>query len=227
MAIDPNDLKTLKPQSYAVIRDQVRDGDLLLCSATDFFSLIIRWATKSPWSHVAIAYRLEEIDRVVVLECVERTGVRAVPLSTFLSRTSNGIEPYPGQILLVRHEGMGTKSRAKPWTRIADFAFEHLGSRFSHAEVFKIVTRILFGRLRVKLHHVFEPRDEFICSEFVARCFEAVDLKIPWNGLGFIAPADIAADPKLKTVALVDTSKPPKPRIKTGRRPTAQRPRRA
>src|ERR1700748_1478275 len=98
MAIAPDVLRELKPQPYAAIRQQVRDGDLLFCSATDTFSRLIRWATRSPWSHVAIAYRLEAIDRVLVLECVEKIGVRAVPLSTFISQTSGGVHPYPGRI---------------------------------------------------------------------------------------------------------------------------------
>ncbi|WP_414695636.1 YiiX/YebB-like N1pC/P60 family cysteine hydrolase [Phenylobacterium sp.] len=117
MAIEPDALERLRPQPYGEIREEVRDGDLLLCSANDSFSRLIRWATKSPWSHVAIAYRLEEIDRVIILECVEKIGVRAVPLSSFISRTSNGEHPYPGRILLARHRGMAAKSRRKPWRR--------------------------------------------------------------------------------------------------------------
>src|SRR5882757_7557682 len=102
MPIAPDVLTTLAPQPYAAVRDEVRDGDILLCSAHDRFSRLIRWATKSPWSHVAIAFRMDEIDRVMVLECVAKIGVRAVPLSSFLARTSGGIAPYPGRILLAR-----------------------------------------------------------------------------------------------------------------------------
>src|ERR1700694_2516015 len=105
MAIAPDVLTTLKPRPYAEVRDEVRDGDLLLCSANETFSRLIRWATKSPWSHVAIAFRMEEIDRVMVLECVKKIGVRAVPLSSFVARTSDGVQPYPGHILLARHHG--------------------------------------------------------------------------------------------------------------------------
>src|ERR1700744_814775 len=135
MAIDPDVLRSLKAQPYADIRAEVRDGDVLLCSATDGFSRLIRWATKSPWSHVAVAYRLEEIDRVLVLECVEKIGVRALPLSSFIRRTSEGRHPYPGKILLARHKAMAAKSRRKPWTKIATFAFDRLGDKFSPGEI--------------------------------------------------------------------------------------------
>ncbi|HEX3365007.1 YiiX/YebB-like N1pC/P60 family cysteine hydrolase [Phenylobacterium sp.] len=205
MAIDAHVLQTLKPQPYAALRGEVRDGDILLCSATDGFSRLIRWATKSPWSHVALAYRLDEVDRVLVLECVDKIGVRAVPLSTFLARTSSGTSPYPGQILLARHTGLAAKSRARPWTKMAAFAFERLGDRFSGAEIVKIGLRIALGRFRRKMPKSLGPKDEYICSEYVARCFHTIGLEIPWDGLGFVAPADIANAPRVEAVALFKT----------------------
>ena len=36
----------------------------------------------------ALSFRLDEIDRLIVLECVEKIGVRAVPLPAFVARTS-------------------------------------------------------------------------------------------------------------------------------------------
>ena len=205
MTIPPGVLEELSPQPYATIRDEVRDADVLLCSAHDPMSRVIRWATASPWSHVALAFRLEEIERVIVLECVERLGVRAVPLSGFIRRTSSGVEPYPGRILLARHKGFAAKSRQQPLKHMAEFAFDRLGDRFSQAEMFKIVLRIALGRLRTRMPKLLGPKDEFICSEYVARCFATVGLKIPWDGLGFIAPSDIAADPRLEPIAQIDT----------------------
>jgi hypothetical protein len=205
MAIDPDVLESLRPQPYAEIRGQVRDGDILLCSATDAFSRLIRWATRSPWSHVAVAYRLEEIDRVIVLECVEKIGVRAVPLSSFISRTSNGKHPYPGKILLARHRAMAAKSRHKPWRKIATFAFNRLGDKFSPGEIARIGLRIAISRFHRRLHPSLGPKNEFICSEYVARCFKTVGVEIPWDGLGFVAPADIAKDPRVEAVAQIKT----------------------
>jgi hypothetical protein len=205
MPIAPDVLTTLTPQPYAAIRDEVRDGDVLLCSATDFFSRLIRWATKSPWSHVAIAFRMPEIDRVMVLECVEKLGVRAVPLSDFIARTSSGAEPYPGKILLARHRGMSAKSRARPMKKMAEFAFDRLGERFSQAETLKIALRIAVGRFERRMPRTLGAKDEFICSEYVARCFKAIGIEVPWDGLGFVAPADFACDPRIDAVALVKT----------------------
>jgi hypothetical protein len=205
MAIHPNVLTDLAPQPYAKVRETVRDGDLLLCSATDPFSRLIRWGTKSPWSHIAIAYRLEDIGRVIVLESVAKIGVRAVPLSNFISRTSAGVTPYPGQILLARHRGMGAKSRRQPIRKMEKFAFDRLGDKFSTRDMVKIALRIALGRFERKMPHSLGAKHEFICSEYVARCFQELGLEIPWDGLGFIAPCDFALDPRIEAVAQIKT----------------------
>ena len=205
MTIPDDILKTMKPRPYKEVREQMRDGDILLCSATDPMSRLIRWATKSPWSHIGIAYRLDEIDRVMVLEAVAKIGVRAIPLSTFVSRTSGGIHPYPGNILLARHQGMSAKSRANPMKKMAGFAFDRLGDPFSTKEMIKIVTRIIAHRLGRKLPRMLVPKDEYICSEYVAACLERLDLRPPWDGLGFIAPADFAKDGRIDPIAQFKT----------------------
>jgi hypothetical protein len=186
----------------------VRNGDVLLCSARDPMSRVIRWATASPWSHVALAFRLHDVGRIIVLECVETLGVRAVPLSSFITRTSGGTEPYPGAILLARHDQLPEDAEQQPLKRMAGFAFSRLGDRFSNAEILKIALRIALGRFPVKTPRSLGPADEFTCSEYVARCFEAVGIKVPWDGLGFVAPADIAADPRLRPIARIDTRDP-------------------
>ena len=50
-----------------------------------------------------------------------------------------------------------------------------------------------------------------ICSEFVAKAFDAAGVTIPWDGLGFIAPSDFANAPEVEAIAQVDVSKPPRP----------------
>jgi len=183
----------------------VRSGDILLCSSRGIASRAIRWATRSPWSHNAVAFRIEEIDRVLVLECVEHIGVRAVPLSDFIAHTSSGRPPYPGRILLARHQAMAAIAGNATTRQMMGFAFDRLGVCFSQKETIKIAARIALGRLNIHMPTCLRPDDEYICSEYVARCFEAVGIVIPWDGLGFIAPADFAFDPKVEAVAQIQT----------------------
>jgi len=204
MAITDNVLTEMKAVPYAKARALVQNGDLLLCSATDPFSRLIRWSTRTPWSHIAIAYRITSLDRVMVLEAVEKIGVRTVPLSTFISKTSSGVSPYPGQILLARDqrfEGLDDKKKRAMY----DFAFARLGDRFAPGEITSIATRLVLGRIARKMPRMLGPKDEFICSEYVARCYAKAGLKVPWDGLGFIAPGDFALAPDVQAIAQIKT----------------------
>ena len=204
MAIADNVLTEMKPTAYAKARAMVQNGDLLLCSAHDPFSKLIRWSTKTPWSHIAVAYRIPSLDRVMIFEAVEKIGVRTVPLSTFISKTSEGTSPYPGQILLARDQRFEEVDDKKK-RAMYDFAFAHLGDRFAPAEIAKIAMRLLFGRTGRKMPKMLGAKDEFICSEYVARCYAKAGLKIPWDGLGFIAPGDFARCPDINAVAQIKT----------------------
>lgn len=213
MAIPDDVLQTFPPRPYEEVRKLVRDGDIVLCQGRDPFSKLIRWSTESPWSHIAIAFRIDSLDRVVVIEAVEKIGVRCVELSEFVSRDSNGTSPYPGKILLTRHEDISGDVEDPSLRAMAKFAFDHLGCRFAPVEIAKIGMRIAEARL-FGAHHtpkMLIPDDEFICSEFVAKAFEQAKIKVPWDGLGFIAPSDFANDPKIRPLAQVDVSKPPHP----------------
>ena len=206
MAIDNDILTTMKAEPLDAVTRRIRDGDILLCSCDEPFSKLIRWATKSPWSHIALAYRWPGIGHIMVFEAVQKIGVRTVPLTTFISQGSGGQKPFPGKILLARHADYADKGGdhgSAAMKRLADFAIGRLGDPFAAGEILKIGARVAFGRLGWKMPDLLGPKDEFICSEYVAKCYEAVGIKIDWDGFGFIAPSTIASDPKVRAVAQI------------------------
>jgi len=83
-AISRKDIDRLKSVSYEEIRATLKSGDLIFASGDYLVSKAIQKVTHSPWSHVAIIIRVEEIDRILLLESVEDMGVRIVPLSKYL-----------------------------------------------------------------------------------------------------------------------------------------------
>jgi hypothetical protein len=204
MAISGEVLTQMPPEPLGRISRRVRDGDLLLCAGDDPFSRLIGWATKSPWTHVAIAYRWPSLGRIMAFEAVQQLGVRAVPLSTFIRQSSTGKKPYPGKIILARHAdfaaGRGERSSDQA-RRFADFAVDRFGDPFAPIEIVRIGLRVAFGRLDRETPKSLGPRKEFICSEYVARCFERVGVAIEWDGRGFIAPCDFADDPRISAIA--------------------------
>lgn len=209
----PNDvLETLSPTTYARLRDTLRDGDIVLCQGRDPFSKLIQWSTRSPWSHVGMVFRVDSVDRVIIIEAVEKIGVRAVALSDFVSRDSEGTHPYPGKILVVRHREFKGDATDPRVLELAKFAFSRLGCKFAPRKIFKIALRIIDARLlgNRKTPRMLLSNEEFICSEFVAGAYAKAGLTIPWDGLGFVAPCDIANDENLLPVVQVDVENPPR-----------------
>jgi hypothetical protein len=204
MSISDDVLTTLPPLPLDQISHRIRDGDVLLCVATDIGSRLISWSTRSRWTHIALAYRWPTLGRIMAFESVHSIGVRAVPLAKFIKRTSSGVTPYPGDIILARHEDFADKKRNdrnEAMRRLGDFAVDRFGDPFASGEILKIAARIILGRTRTKTPKRLAPHDEYICSEYVAKCFEIIGIKIAWDGAGFIAPADFARDPKMHAVA--------------------------
>jgi hypothetical protein len=208
MTISDDVLTRLPPLPLGQIERRIRDGDVLLCSATDLGSRLISWSTRSQWTHIALAYRWPSLGRIMAFESVHTIGVHAVPLAKFVKRTSSGVTPYPGHIILARHEDFASRKRGdggEAMRRLGDFAVDRFGDPFASGEILKILVRILLGRTKVKTPKPLAPKDEFICSEYVARCFATVGIEIGWDGAGFIAPADFARDAKIHAVARFET----------------------
>jgi len=214
------------PVPYRQLRDSLRDGDIVLCEGRDPFSRLIQWSTKSRWSHVAMVFRVDSLEQVIVIEAVEKIGVRGVALADFVSRDSAGTHPYPGRILFARHRALKGDVSDPRVAELAKFAFDKLGCKFAPGEITKIAMRIIDARLfgNRKTPRVLLPDDEFICSEFVAGAYHRAGLTIPWDGLGFIAPSDIADDESVYPLAQADVAHPPRQFGRRRREPAAPQP---
>jgi hypothetical protein len=207
MAITDDVLAEMPARPLKEIAALIQDGDILLCAAKDLGSRVISWSTRSPWSHVALAYRWDSLGRIMAFESVHTLGVRSVPIAAFIKRTSSGVTPYPGKIILARHEDFRRRVEGKPRAtkRMGDFAVDRFGDPFATGEILKIAMRVMFGRTGLKTPRALAPDDEFICSEYVAKCLEQAGIEVPWDGRGFIAPKHFAADPKVHAVARFKT----------------------
>ena len=203
----PNDIiKNLPPQPLEELEPQIVNGDLLLCAANDPFSRLIAWGTKSPWSHVAIAYKWPALGRTMAIESVQKAGVRIISLERFISQTSDGTSPFPGDIILARHDRWDEiGSDDEKLRTFTNCAVDGLGDFYSPIEIVRIGLRIGISRYVKKMPKMLAPKGEYICSEYAARCFQSAGIDIEWNGLGFIAPSDVARDSNIHAVARFKT----------------------
>ncbi len=190
---------------YKDVRKNLQNGDVLICSGSGIFSSMIQQATDSVWSHVAFVLRLDSIDRVMLLESVEPIGVRTVRLSKYLKDYGNDGKGYPGGLAVIRNKQFESKVGPQKLTQLAQYAVDQFGYPYDKDEIAKIAARILASKVPFTKKQLkkIEPDREFICSEYVARCYEQVGLVVQWNQLGFVAPSDFAADPNFDLVAVL------------------------
>jgi hypothetical protein len=202
--IDSTVFSTLTPTDFTDAKCQLHNADIMLCQGTGSISQIICSQTNSPFSHVALILQLPITGQWLVLESVESYGVRCVTLEEgYLTNYMGSHRSYDGKILIARHEQAQQQQHF-----IQDFyhkAFALVGNRYSREDIFKIAARI--GANKIGIHESGEIFDgeNYICSEFVYACFKAMNIHLPFDPLGFIAPADIARAKEVKPVLALNT----------------------
>jgi len=173
----------LDKKSYQAVRSEIKTGDILFCKGNYGISKIIREVSGSDFSHVAFVFPWN--DRILVLESVEDDGVRAVPLSHYLSNYENSGKRYNGSLYLARVKKTIDENLVKTMLgRAADL----LNRKYDKEEIFRIAVRVATGFGRSKAN------DDYICSEFVDDCYQKIGITFQRDGKGFIFPEHIAAD---------------------------------
>ncbi|MGI0024140.1 MAG: YiiX/YebB-like N1pC/P60 family cysteine hydrolase [Nitrososphaera sp.] len=190
--IDSKDIKSLSVLPYQEVRAKLKSGDLLFTSGDYLISKAIQKVTDSPWSHVGIIFRLDSIDRVLLLESVEDMGVRFAPLSKYLSDYEGG-KPYKGRVVLARCKDVTSATVDS----LSKFGIDELTQPYDKDEIAKILARITLGIGK-------RERDrEYICSELVYECFLRAGKEFAYKPKGFISPEDVWADEKLSIVGRI------------------------
>jgi uncharacterized protein YycO len=185
--LNKNAVSALPITDYPILRASLRTGDLLFASGDYLVSRAIQKVTKSPWSHVGIIFKIEEIDRVLLLESVEDMGVRFVPLSKY-TKDYEKEAPYDGRLVVARINDF-IPSEIEP---IAKFGIDELTRPYDKDEVSKIIARVV-----LKIGKIERDR-EYICSELVYECFLRAGRAFVYNENKFISPEEIWRDTKVE-----------------------------
>jgi len=181
---------------YVDVRNEIRNGDILLCSGEYMFSKLIQKATGSCWSHVAFVLRIEEIDRVMVLESIEGKGVRTVALSEYVSNFEGTGAGYNGRLAIARHGDFSARATPENLRSMSQFAVDRFAHPYDEEEIARITARIVGSFLGFEKGEI-ERDQEYICSEYVYECYRNIGIDIPYDRRGFVAPADFARADKV------------------------------
>ncbi|AWL11021.1 hypothetical protein HMF8227_00525 [Saliniradius amylolyticus] len=186
-------------------RPQLRTGDILMCSGSGLFSSMIQRGSDSVWSHVGLIVKLEEYNRVMLLESVEPAGVRAVRLSKYLDNYDNRGNPYPGGLIVARHRQFEHLVDETGRQQLVQFALDQFGYPYDKDQIARISARILARAINFsdEEYDRIKPDKEYLCSEYVDRCWRSVGVEVPLHAGGFILPSDFARDDNIELLAVL------------------------
>ena len=192
----------LVTRQYHELRNEIKSGDILLCSGRATFSNMIKEATQSVWSHVAFILRLDAINRIMVLESVESIGVRVIPLSNYIFDYNGTGKGYDGKLMLARHRDFQSKNLIN----LSKTAIDLLGYPYNTQEIVKIAARISMNTIGIQNpKQDAKPDRAFICSEYAYICFHSIGIDIDYNPLGFISPTDFARCPRVDSLNFIQS----------------------
>jgi hypothetical protein len=181
-------LKKMPVISYQGIREHLKTGHIFFSSGSYLFSGIIQKLTKSTWSHVAVIYKDEELDRVMVLEAEPSVGIRLIPLSKYLHDYKGTKRPYKGQVMLAQ---LNIDVEKEKLNKGISFGLDELTRPYDNYEIVRIMIRILF--------HISkrEKNRNYICSELVRDIFAKAGVIMRYNDT-YISPDNIWKDERVE-----------------------------
>ena len=198
MAVTTEQFNALRPTPYSQARPQLRTGDIVLFHSSGIPSELIEHFTDSLWCHAAIVWNVRPpTDRVMLLESVDTFGVRALRMSSKINGCPPSPAPYGGKLLVARHRELAEGMSDAQAHDMTGFAVDRLGYPYSPIELVRIGLRIAAGLAGEALPGTLSPKNAYVCSEYVAGCFQAVGIDLVPDKEGFIAPADVANDPNV------------------------------
>lgn len=157
---------------------QIETGDLLFFRGQSLWSRIIRWRSRSEYSHVGIALRTgHPLPELCVIEAIEGHGVRLVPFQVWLDW---GCEIDVFSVKHVhRQQTLGE-------------AVKHLGCQYASPIQFVRSWGLLARRLARWLGRPADTdRQRFFCSELVATALQAGGATLPMSPAA-MTPGDVS-----------------------------------
>lgn len=180
---------------YNEQRANFKTGDLLFFSGNHWLSGLIRWRSKSAWSHVGMVVHIEEIDRFFLLESILESGVRMLPLSFVFKNYGGDYKPYDGRVAWAKHELLEKDTIIQKLLK--EFCMDNLTKQYDRKEYWRILWRSLVG-----MDSFFED-DKFTCAEYIYEAFKYSGVTLPKEKGLFISPGSFWRLDELRMKAIL------------------------
>ena len=187
---------------YQDYRSQILPGDVVAFSGSSHFSNIIRWATRSPVSHVGIVFETKvsfggKAQKGRIIEIMEATGMRRHPET---GEESAGVQRRRMSLKMQYYDGdiwwlpLSAESRRKfDFDSMANFLMRAEGKRYdSNSDVIAAAIDTLDSQFAGGISKNDENFTAFFCSELVSAGLEAAKVIHNVNS-SEVTPFDLCA----------------------------------
>ncbi len=176
--------QTIRKYNDAV-RQEIKDGDILLYSGRNIVSLLIRVFTWSRYSHAGIAVHWN--NRLMAMESIWPMVI-VNPLSLSLQRYKGGVDWCSCTKEILDDKRL----------EMVKFAQQQLGLHYSLPKLLSFLLMVFFKRRTTERDRLKRYETEVTCSEYVARIYNSIGLDLMKHKADrFTTPKNIAESPLL------------------------------
>ncbi len=170
---------------YDLVRPQIKNGDVLMFKGKYRSSFLIRWLTKSVYSHAGMAVWWNE--RLMIMEAV-MSGVRVAPLSRNIYQHKGNVEWFSCK----------KETSEEDRLKMIIFAQEELGKSYARWKAVLFGVKVLFKR-DLSEKDELRMENKLFCSQYVAQIYNSIGLDLKKNREDrFMSPEDIAKSPLME-----------------------------
>ncbi len=180
-------------KNYEALRDEFQTGDLIFLSGNHWLSSLIRWRSKGAWSHAGIVVKIEEINRVFLVESILEVGVRMIPMSFIINDYDGRHHHYNGRVAWARYKDLSPDKTLI----IKEFALDNLSKQYDKKEYYRILWRTITGKAKV-FHDT-----KYTCSEYVYEAFKRAKIYLKYERGDFISPSAIWSNEEIELKGII------------------------
>lgn len=162
------------PEKYLLLRDEIKNGDLILYRGTSFLAKSIQYFDKAYYNHIGVAWRPEGCDRVLTLD-MWSGGLDCIPLS----RRMNGY----GDFCILRPKVKQEIKNAAVGVVLEDWDGRDI--KYDNTLLLRIA---IIKKTGIDISGLGK-KDKYICSEFAQRYCDLIGLRT-YASLNLISPED-------------------------------------
>ena len=179
---------------YSQFKQTLQTGDLIFYSGNHWLSGLIRWRSKSAWSHVGMVIRVDEIGHIFIIESVvEKNGVRLIPVSSIYRDYGGDNKPYNGRVVWARYLNLTDEQK----NEMRASSLELLNKQYDSKEFLRVAWRSFTGRQKLF------PDNKFTCAELIHHCFQKARIRLNYDRGLFISPGSIWRDKNVEMMGVL------------------------